>query len=98
MSAMGKIRAALDLKTLELPEKPRIVAVEVEEYVDWYGDDALRVWVILAEEEDVAQISGKAVLALKNKIHESLLKDGIKAFPYISLLKASERIVSVDEE
>jgi hypothetical protein len=80
-----------------LPPAPKIVGIEVEEHVDWTGDDALRVTAILDEDVDVENVSGRGVSDLKLAIHDRLLERGIQLFPYVHLVKQSERVVA-DEE
>jgi hypothetical protein len=98
MAVAEKARKALDLKKLALPPSPKIVAIEVDDYVDWEGNDSLRIWAILDEDVDVEHLTGRAVISLKAAIHEALLKKSITEFPYISLAKASERAAIADEE
>jgi hypothetical protein len=89
---------ALDFRSLSLPAEPAVVGVDVEDYVDSSGEDALRVWVILAEEVNLDQLSGDDVLALKAVIRRSLQDHHIDRYAYVYLIKASERQQVVDEE
>jgi hypothetical protein len=94
-----KVRAALSLKRLKLPPKPRVLAIEAEDYVDWTGDEALRVWVVIDENTTDEELqNGRAIIQLKSAIHDSLLKNGITLFPYITLTKPSERLAADEEE
>lgn len=94
-----KVRAALRLKSLDLPPKPCVLSIEAEDYVDWTGDEALRVWVTIAEDTTDEELqNGKAAIQLKNAIHDSLLSKGITLFPYITITKPSERYPSDEEE
>ncbi len=96
---LKKVRSALRLKSLDLPPKPRVLSIEAEDYVDWTGDEALRVWVTIAEDTtDEELLNGKATIQLKNAIHDSLLSKGITLFPYIRITKPSERYPSDEEE
>ncbi len=98
MAVAEKARKVLDLKKLKLPPSPKVVAIEVDDYVDWEGNNALRIWAILDEDTDVDRISGREVIDLKGAILDALLKKGIAEFPYISLAKASERVAAAAEE
>lgn len=98
MPIAEKARKVLDLKKLSLPVSPKIVAIEVDDYVDWMGRDALRIWAILDENTDVEHVSGRAVIDLKGAMHDALLSKGITEFPYISLAKPSERAAMAVEE
>jgi hypothetical protein len=94
-----RARAALNLKKLKLPPKPRVLAIEVEDYVDWTGDEALRIWLVIDEDTTDAELqNGKAIVKLKGAIHDTLLAKGITLFPYISLIKPSERLETIDED
>lgn len=98
MNVVEQAREALKLKDLKLPPAPKVVGLEVEEYVDWTGDDALRVMAILDEDADVEHVSGRDVSDLKLAIHDRLLEQGIQLFPYIILVKQSERVPAGDDE
>jgi hypothetical protein len=94
-----KVRAALRLKNLALPPKPRVLAIEAEDYVDWTGDEALRIWVVIDENTtDEELLNGEAGLQLKRAIHDSLLAKGITLFPYMRVVKPSERSNPDEEE
>jgi hypothetical protein len=77
----------------KLPLPLPVVDIELEDYVDAEGDDALRVWVILDEDTEDMSLSGAEVVRLKAAIRECLLRHGITVFPYVFLTKASERAV-----
>jgi hypothetical protein len=99
MPVNPKVRAALSLKKVKLPPRPRVLAIEAEDYVDWTGDEALRVWVVIDEKTTDAEVqNGKAISELKGAIHDSLLAQGITLFPYIRLAKPSERLATDEEE
>ena len=75
-----------------------VVRIEAEEYIDFDGEDALRVTVILdesvsAEDESV---TGEDVLNLKGAIRERLRENGITEFAYVYLTKESELQDDVD--
>lgn len=89
MPTHDSVREALRDLQLPLPT----VAVEVEDYVDSGGEDALRLWIILDERTEDRSLSGPAVVRSKAMIRDRLLRHGITTFPYIFLTKASERAV-----
>jgi hypothetical protein len=94
-----KVRAALRLKNLKLPPKPRVLAIEAEDYVDWTGDAALRIWVMIDEDTtDEELLNGAAMSQVHRAIHDSLLKKGITLFPYMTVAKPSERLPADEEE
>lgn len=98
MSVDQRTRDALNLASLSLPANPKVLSIEVEDYIDADGVDALWVWVILDESTDAEQFSGDEVIELKSAIRENLLQRGITAFPYISLIKESERSEVANED
>jgi hypothetical protein len=91
MPVDAKVLETLDLKQLDLPESLPLVGVEVEDYVDWTGDDALRVTLILDESVDPAKTPGNEGLNLVMQIRDRLLAQGIEKFPYVYFVKESER-------
>jgi nitric oxide synthase oxygenase domain/subunit len=96
---LKKAKAALNLQKLKLPSRPRVRAIEVEDYVDWAGDEALRVYVVIDESTTDEELrNGRAILDLKRAIHDSLLKKGITLFPYTIITKPSERFPEDEEE
>lgn len=98
MTKDKRIRAALDLKKLRLPPSPPVISIEAEDYVDWTGDDALRIQVTLSEEADDKSLTGENVLDLKMAIHDSLLAHSVQLFPYIFLVKKSELLATSAED
>jgi hypothetical protein len=99
MPVDAKVKAALRLKNLPLPPRPRVLSIEAEDYVDWTGDAALRIWVTIDENTtDEELLNGEAIIQLKDAIHDSLLKKGIELFPYITLTKPSERFGPEEDE
>jgi hypothetical protein len=81
-----------------LPPKPHVRAIEAEDYVDWTGDPALRIWVEIDEDTtDEELLNGEAIMELTDAIHTSLQKKGITLFPYISFTKPSERFADEEE-
>ncbi|MBW3599366.1 MAG: hypothetical protein KY475_19115 [Planctomycetes bacterium] len=90
MAVDANVLEALDLKQLDLPESLPITGIEVEDYVDWTGDDALRVTLILDENVDPTRL-GKDASDLHMQIHDRLLARGVEKFPYVSFVKESER-------
>ena len=98
MSIIDQARQALQLHDLRLPPQPKLVGLEVEDYVDWTGESALRVVAILDETVDIEHVSGKDVSDLKLAIHDRLLECDVQRFPYIILVKQSERVPAGNEE
>jgi len=90
MSRHDEFRESLRKLSLPLP----VVDIEVEDYVDADGEDALRVTVILDERTEDRSLTGRAVIQLKEAIHDRLLQQGVTVFPYVFLTKASERVAA----
>jgi hypothetical protein len=87
-----KVRDSLrlsDLK-LELPPNPRVVDIQVDDYVDTDGEDALRVTVILDEDVQVENVRAEDTIAMKSAIRQRIREQGIDLWPYIRLAKQSE--------
>lgn len=82
----------------KLPKEFDVVALSVEDYVDYEGEDALRVTVTLSDDTDETKIKGKLVIRLKRAIHDRLLAIGVSQFPYVFLRKATEPDDEDDEE
>ncbi|MBI2805581.1 MAG: hypothetical protein HYX68_11440 [Planctomycetes bacterium] len=91
------IRDALDLKTLQTPRSLRILKIDAEDYTDWTGDPALRITVVLDESTEIERVTGEEVGEFKLAIHDNLLKNGIKLFPYKFFAKPSD-LIETDEE
>jgi len=90
MPIVQKIREALQLSELKLPKNPKVVELQVEEYVDTSGEDALRVLVILDEGVKVEKLSGGDISNLKMAIRDRIRAQGVDLWPYITLAKRSE--------
>ena len=98
MDSVDQAREALRLADLRLPSQPKIVGLEVEDYIDWTGEPALRITAVLDEAVDIEHVSGRDVSDLKLAIHDRLLECNIQLFPYIILVKQSERVSIGDGE
>jgi hypothetical protein len=100
MAVDAKVRAALRLKKLGLPPKPRVLSIEAEDYVDWTGDEALRIWVVIDENTTDEELlnGGEAGLQITRAIHDSLIKQGVTLFPYVGFTKPSEQLPDDEEE
>jgi hypothetical protein len=90
MKLEEKAIQVLDPKKLSLPEKPKVVEIRVKPYVDHLGDDALEVWVILAEGTTRKDRDPQNTLAIRRTIGDALLDAGIDLFPYSHLVMRSE--------
>jgi hypothetical protein len=95
-----KIRNALKLSRLKakLPENPRVVDIQVEDYVDTDGEDALRVMVILDEDVDVEKLRAEDITALTNTIRRRVREQGVELWTYIWFAKQSELDESDEED
>lgn len=89
---------AVDLNELKLPASLAVCNIEVEEYYDFDGDEALRVNVIIDESVDVENFNGREIGDLHQAIGDSLRAHGVTVFPYIFIFKESERNISDEEE
>lgn len=79
----------LDLRTLNLPAKPKVDEIRWERYVDSLGEDALQVWVILDDATRLEDLKG-ARTPIQRAVHDALLQAGIDLFPYLRLVTHAE--------
>jgi len=94
-----KIRDALQLNKLKskLPKSPRVVDVQIEDYVDSDGEDALRALVILDEDVDVEKLRAEDITSLINMIRSRVREQSVDLWTYIRFAKQSE-LDEPDEE
>jgi hypothetical protein len=97
-----KVRDSLKLSKLKsrLPRNPRVVDIQVEDYVDSDGEDALRVTVILDEGVEVEKVKADDITALITAIRDRVRHQGVELWPYIWFAKPSEldELEEEDEE
>lgn len=96
--SIEEIQKLLDPKTLSLPASMPVRRIEAEEYVDWEGEDAIRVTVVLEDSVDVGDdsVTGQDVLDLKWAIRQRLIENKVAEFAYISITSESELEEDVD--
>ena len=97
MPVAEQARRVLDLKTLSLPERPQVLQITVEDYVDSTGDDALRVDVLM-EDMPYDEFLRAEPWKVKEAIHDRLRQDGITEFPYIHLAMPHELAEDAEED
>jgi hypothetical protein len=94
-----KVQKALQPKNLKLPPKTRVLAIDVEDYVTWEGEDALRVWVTIPDNTpDEELLDGEAWTRLHMSIHDVLLQRGVTLFPYMRITTPGEKSLADEEE
>jgi hypothetical protein len=86
-----RIAELLRPEKLKLPRSPRVLRIDVEPYVDSLKDDALQVWVMLDEKTSESQRRMKHVEPILRAIEDALDREGIELFPYVRIVKPSER-------
>jgi hypothetical protein len=96
MTAAEKAREVLYLSALSLPPKPKVLGIDVEDYVDTTGDDSLRVQILLDESTTDEEL-GEDTFRLKWAVFERLRSAGIEEYPYILVAKPSELAEAEDE-
>ena len=88
----------LDIVAKEAGGEGVVDHVEVSEYQDWTGEDALKVVVILDESlPRERRASWKTLQPMERAIHQAVLDQGIDLFPYIRYIKASE-LAQIEED
>lgn len=90
MAQVQQIDEALNLDELNLPPKPRVLRVFWQPYVDWQGEESLKVWVILDDATTDSELTGEWSQTLQSRIHNRLRDRGITQFAYISVAGESE--------
>jgi hypothetical protein len=83
-------REFLTLDKLQFPASLPIVELEVEDYVDWTGDDALRINAYIDEAASGDDVNVRDLFAFKDAVRSELQRHGIDLFPYIHFPKRSE--------
>lgn len=96
--SIEEIQELLDPKTLSLPASMPVRRIEAAEYVDWEGEDAIRVTVVLEDSVDVGDdsVTGQDVLDLQEAIRSKLREHKIAEFAYISITSERELEEDVD--
>ena len=85
--AIDKILAP---RSLPLPEKPKVVEILHEPYIDHLGDDALWIRVVFAEGTTGEHRNPGALREINFAIADALLEAGIDLFPYVRYATKSE--------
>lgn len=91
MTMAKKAGKLLNPKSLDLPSRPKVVGIDVEDYVDSAGEEALRVYVIIRDGTRDEELTGESGLQMKRAIRERLQQHGIPLFPYVLYQTESQR-------
>ena len=95
---VATLRGPLDLAELQLPPWRPLQSIEVEDYVDTDGLDALRVWLVLSDDVTDEELADPVILDIDLAILNYLRAHGEHLFPYIFIVPASERGLAVEED
>lgn len=71
--------------------------VQVRPYVDWSGDDALQVFVILDERASDEDWSWQKLEPVDRAIHDIVQSSGSGLYPYIRFVTAAQLTMSPDD-
>lgn len=82
--AKDPLDVILSLDALNLPKRPRVVAVEHEPYVDNQGKDTLRIRAVLADDTPGKDRTWAKVKPIRDAIVDAILGAKVDLFPYIS--------------
>lgn len=95
-----KAQNALKLSKIrsKLPPDPKVIDLQVEDYVDMDGEDSLRVLVILDEDVNVEKTSGRDIGDLMNAMRDRVRELGIDRWTYVRFAKPSELAEEEDED
>jgi hypothetical protein len=85
-----RIRKLLDLDTLELPKRPRVIDIVVRPIIDQLGHEEVEVTVVLDDAATDAELRWRHLQPIYAQIHERVgaIEDG--PFPYVEFLRRSE--------
>jgi hypothetical protein len=90
MTEDERIDKALELKSLNLPAKPKIVKLEWEPYEDSLGDEALELFVLFSDSTTDEEIEHAPIHEIEKKIMDRLAAHGVGLFPYFWFLRERE--------
>ena len=81
------LREVVSPANLNLPPRPRVEAIEIDEKVDSTGDDALEAFVVLdgSEDEDWSGFTFDDVRAVFGKVTDAVQEAGDERFVYTSI-------------
>jgi hypothetical protein len=91
------LNRVLELSTLNLPAKPKVDEIRWERIVDWQGEDALQVWIVLDDATRTQDLKG-ARTPIQRAVHDALLQAGIELFPIVRLVTHAELAETAEEE
>ena len=95
MLAEKTIRSLIqDVLAKALP-KTRISDVEVRDYADSTGEQALEIMIVLSKGKSV-DLNGAELAKILENIHDALLERGDLRFPYVRYLTAAEAKQAAD--
>lgn len=97
MSVTQSAQDILRTQRFEFPAGHPVLNIEVEDYTELTGEEALRVLVVIDEGADIEQVTGHETGEFKAAIRERLVENGINRFPYVFLAKPSELSESGEE-
>lgn len=97
MSITQTAQDVLRSQRFEYPLHCPVVRIDVEDFIETTGDDALRVLVVIDESAEIEGVSGQETGEFKAAIRERLVESGINRFPYVFLAKPSELLENGDE-
>lgn len=81
MQTLAEIESLLSIDSLPLPPGVDVKEIRVTPYVDWDGEDALYVLIVLADGTRIPLPKGWSPTT-KLLIHDTLLQHGCKLYPY----------------
>ena len=76
--------------TAKMLEGTGIVATKVEPYVDTEGDDAMRVWLIIADDADEMHLPHEKIRGLKDQLNPLMSAEFPGKFIYFFIAKEKD--------
>ncbi|MBI1367030.1 MAG: hypothetical protein GC162_00100 [Planctomycetes bacterium] len=90
MVTNSKIESILDPKSLELPNRPVVKRIQVQQDVDSLGDRAFRVWVILDDQTSDDERRWVMLAPIEERIKQKLSETGFEEWPYLTFRTEAE--------
>jgi len=84
------IETILAPKSLDLPERPIVKRVQVQQDLDSLGEDAFRIWVVLDDQTLEEERCWARLAPIEERIKEKLREAGYEQWPYLTFWTESQ--------
>ena len=86
----AELARVLNTGKLKLPDRPRVTHVWAEDYTDWSGDDALAVFILLADSTPKSDRTYEQIEPIERAVFDALRDSGESRFPYLTTILERE--------